>query len=168
MNDYLTAPPRAFRRAIPCPGRNTRAHVSLRKNFMLQPSGATESVIDSRILPELRRITAPQHHALKIRFRWPRLTWFQTRLRKIVDAILRHPLRARSAAPYGAGIVRGASRFRRSPKKLRLGCGSRGFWSFNRRRTSLHRLAATPDSPASPWMSLRPGRQHTRGPVHGP
>jgi heme oxygenase len=35
---------------------------------MLQPSGATESVIDSRILPELRRITAPQHQALETAF----------------------------------------------------------------------------------------------------
>jgi heme oxygenase (biliverdin-IX-beta and delta-forming) len=46
----------------------TRPHDSLRNNFMLQPSGSTESVIDSRILPELRRITAPQHQALESAF----------------------------------------------------------------------------------------------------
>jgi heme oxygenase (biliverdin-IX-beta and delta-forming) len=35
---------------------------------MQQPSATTESVIDPRILPELRRITAPQHQALESAF----------------------------------------------------------------------------------------------------
>jgi heme oxygenase len=42
--------------------------IRLGKTLMRQPSGATESVIDSRILQELRKITAPQHQALESAF----------------------------------------------------------------------------------------------------
>lgn len=171
MNDDLSAPTRGFRHALfRVPARNAFAYsrmIRLGKTLMRQPSGATESVIDSRIPSGIAADYGTTAPSARVGFRWPRLARLETSLRKIVAAILRHSLVSRGATRYGPGFACGASRLRRTPKEL---CLTADLAAFG---VSTDGAAICTDLPELKTISQALGclyvleRQHSRRPVYG-